>query len=88
METEHDQILGSVAQVKIADQIGDSGEGDDVRVSCFTEVSDDVTLQFQIIRLAKQVPANNLALIILPTCQVLDLHRDLNRTADLCMGRL
>ncbi|CAA7048128.1 unnamed protein product [Microthlaspi erraticum] len=52
METEYDQVLSSVAQVKIADQIGD---GDGVKVSCFTEFSDDVTLQFQIIRLAKQI---------------------------------
>lgn len=69
METEYDQVLRSVAQVNIADQIGDSGEvssdGNGVKVSCFTEVFDDVTIQFQIIRLAKQVPANNLALIFL-----------------------
>ncbi|VVA90777.1 unnamed protein product [Arabis nemorensis] len=55
METQYDQVLSSVAQVKIADQIGDSGDGDGVKVSCFTEVFDDVTLQFQIIRLAKQI---------------------------------
>lgn len=61
METGYDQILRSVAQVKIADQIGDYGDGDGVKVSCFTEVFDDVTLQFQIIRLTKQVPAINLA---------------------------
>lgn len=65
METEYDQVLRSVAQVNIADQIGVSGDvgsdGDGVKVSCFTEVFDDVTIQFQIIRLAKQVPANNLA---------------------------
>ncbi|CAH2036028.1 unnamed protein product [Thlaspi arvense] len=51
MATEYDQALRSVAQVKIADQVGDSGEGDGVKVSCFTEV----TLQIQIIRLAKQI---------------------------------
>ncbi|KFK36109.1 hypothetical protein AALP_AA4G078900 [Arabis alpina] len=55
METEYDQVLSSVALVKIADQIEDSGDGDGVKVSCFTEVFDDVTLQFQIIRLAKQI---------------------------------
>ncbi|CAH8381099.1 unnamed protein product [Eruca vesicaria subsp. sativa] len=48
METDYDQVLRSVAQVKIA---GDDG----VKVSCFTEVLDDVTLHFQIIRLAKQI---------------------------------
>lgn len=65
METEYDQVLRSVAQVNIADQIGDSGEvdGDGVKVLCFTEVFDDVTIQFQIIRLAKQVPANKLSSI-------------------------
>ncbi|KAG2305134.1 hypothetical protein Bca4012_064198 [Brassica carinata] len=59
METEYDQVLHSVAQVKIADQINDSGDvnrdEDGVKVSCFTEVFDDVTLQFQIIRLTKQI---------------------------------
>ncbi|ESQ30756.1 hypothetical protein EUTSA_v10012405mg [Eutrema salsugineum] len=59
METEYDQVLRSVSKVKIADQVGDSGEGsrdvDDVVVSCFTEVFDDVTLQFQFIRLPKQI---------------------------------
>ena len=34
----------------------DGGVNDDgVQVTCFTEVSDDVTLHFQIIRLHKQV---------------------------------
>ncbi|KAJ4917465.1 Uncharacterized protein Rs2_03015 [Raphanus sativus] len=59
METEYDQVLHSVAHVKIADQTGDSPdvnqEEDGVKVSCFTEVLDDVTLHFQIIRLAKQI---------------------------------
>ncbi|AAF79539.1 F21D18.10 [Arabidopsis thaliana] len=66
METEYDQVLRSVAQVNIADQIGESDDverdGNGVKVSCFTEVFDDVTIQFQIIRLAKQVPANKLSL--------------------------
>ncbi|CAH2070344.1 unnamed protein product, partial [Thlaspi arvense] len=38
-------------EVKISDQIGDFGEGDGIKVSCFTEI----TLQIQIIRLAKQI---------------------------------
>lgn len=57
METEYDQVLHSVAQVKIADQTGVNQDEDGVKVSCFTEVLDDVTLHFQIIRLAKQVLA-------------------------------
>jgi hypothetical protein len=69
METEYDQVLRSVAQVNIADQIGESDDverdGNGVKVSCFTEVFDDVTIQFQIIRLAKQVPANKLSLVLL-----------------------
>lgn len=32
-----------------------SGHDDGVQVTCFSEVSDDVTLHFQIIRLDKQV---------------------------------
>ncbi|KAJ0232085.1 Proteasome assembly chaperone [Hirschfeldia incana] len=59
METEYDQVLHSVAHVQIADQNDDSGgvnpEEDGLKVSCFTEVHDDVTLHFQIIRLAKQI---------------------------------
>lgn len=59
LETEYDQVLRSVAQVNIADQIGESDDverdGNGVKVSCFTEVFDDVTIQFQIIRLAKQI---------------------------------
>ncbi|KAF8094451.1 hypothetical protein N665_0363s0016 [Sinapis alba] len=35
METEYDQVLHYVAQVKIADQINDS---DSVKVSCFNEI--------------------------------------------------
>ncbi|CAN8321198.1 unnamed protein product [Cochlearia groenlandica] len=53
METEYDKVLSSVADVAIAEEIEDSGDG--VKVSCFTEVFDDVTLQFQIIRLSKQI---------------------------------
>ena len=34
---------------------GGGGHDDDVQVTCFSEVSDDVTLHFQIIRLDKQV---------------------------------
>ncbi|KAF8094449.1 hypothetical protein N665_0363s0015 [Sinapis alba] len=59
METEYDKVVRSVADVKIADQTGDSsivnGDEDGVKVTCFTEVFDDVTLQFQIIRLTKQI---------------------------------
>lgn len=59
METEYDQVLNSVAHVKIADKTCDSADvnqdEDGVKVSCFTEVLDDVTLHFQIIHLAKQV---------------------------------
>ncbi|VVB11080.1 unnamed protein product [Arabis nemorensis] len=42
METQYDRALSSVAQVKIADQIGDSGDEEGVKVSCFTEVFDDI----------------------------------------------
>lgn len=55
METEYDQVLHSVAQVKITDSADVNQDEDGVKVSCFTEVLDDVTLHFQIIRLAKQV---------------------------------
>ena len=55
METEYDQVLHSVAQVKITDSADVNQDEDGVKVSCFTEVLDDVTLHFQVIRLAKQV---------------------------------
>ncbi|KAJ0229308.1 hypothetical protein HA466_0317560 [Hirschfeldia incana] len=65
METEYDQVLHSVAHVQISDQTGDSShvnlEEDGVKVSCFTEVHDDVTLHFQIIRLAKQIYSNTIS---------------------------
>ncbi|KAF8094448.1 hypothetical protein N665_0363s0014, partial [Sinapis alba] len=52
-------LLRSVADVKIADQNRDSSnvneDEDGLKVKCFTEVFDDVTLQFQIIRQTKQI---------------------------------
>lgn len=43
--------VGSVEQ----DNIGSGGGGGGVQVTSFTELVDDVTLNFQIIRLPKQV---------------------------------
>ncbi|XP_010551108.1 PREDICTED: uncharacterized protein LOC104821808 [Tarenaya hassleriana] len=48
-EAEYEDVVRSVADVKI------TGDGDGVHVSCFSEVSDDVTLFFQIIRLPNQI---------------------------------
>ena len=89
METEYDQVLHSVAHVKIADQTGDSADvkqdEDGVKVSCFTEVLDDVTLHFQIIRLAKQVsPFFSLILVWF----FIRTKSGLVLTVDLCMDWL
>ncbi|XP_009622573.1 uncharacterized protein LOC107774634 isoform X2 [Nicotiana tabacum] len=49
-----DVVTDTMNQFKIVEE-GDDGSG--VQVTCFSEVSDDATLHFQIIRLQKQIYA-------------------------------